>query len=256
MRKALEYRSILSSPSLNERLELLARIESHVRRHDLIAPEDGVLCLVSGGADSTCLSPRSRARLSRRGAARRYGSRRRVGHRRGLVRRAVRCRGRPRRRRCGTEAALRDVATPSAPMTCARPATRCRTRSRRSSTGSRRGEPRRGSRCAAPTASCGLCSGWREETEAFCRERGLKWRTDSSNPDTLRGVIRNQILSLLERIHPAPRENVLRVLDERRTMPRALVSCSARPPARSESTRRGAAGRARVRPGLARAGPA
>ena len=64
---------------------------------------------------------------------------------------------------------------------------------------------------------------WREETEAFCRERGLEWRTDSSNPDTLRGVIRNEILPLLERIHPAARENVLRVLDERRTMPPALA---------------------------------
>ncbi len=64
---------------------------------------------------------------------------------------------------------------------------------------------------------------WREETEAYCRERGLEWRTDSSNPDTLRGVIRNQILPLLDRIHPAARENVLCVLDERRTMPPALV---------------------------------
>jgi tRNA(Ile)-lysidine synthetase-like protein len=64
---------------------------------------------------------------------------------------------------------------------------------------------------------------WREETEEFCRERGLEWRTDSSNPDTLRGVIRNQILPLLDRIHPAARENVLSVLDERRTMPPALV---------------------------------
>ena len=64
---------------------------------------------------------------------------------------------------------------------------------------------------------------WREETEAFCCERGLEWRTDSSNPDTLRGVIRNQILPLLDRIHPAARQNVLSVLDERRTMPPALV---------------------------------
>ena len=64
---------------------------------------------------------------------------------------------------------------------------------------------------------------WREETEAFCRERGLEWRTDSSNPDTLRGLIRNEILPLLERIHPAARENVLHVLDERRTMPPALA---------------------------------
>ena len=64
---------------------------------------------------------------------------------------------------------------------------------------------------------------WREETEAFCRERRLEWRTDSSNPDTLRGLIRDEILPLLERIHPAARENVLRVLDERPTMPPALA---------------------------------
>ena len=94
---------------------------------------------------------------------------------------------------------------------------------------------------------------WREETEAFCRERGLEWRTDSSNPDTLRGVIRNEILPLLERIHPAARENVLRVLDERRTMPPALAELLGSP-GRLEANRprRGTAGRARIRPGLAR----
>ena len=64
---------------------------------------------------------------------------------------------------------------------------------------------------------------WREETEAFCRERGLEWRTDSSNANTLRGLIRNEILPPLDRIHPAARENVLRALDERRTLPPALA---------------------------------
>ena len=34
---------------------LRARIEEHVRRHDLILPGGEVACLVSGGADSTCL---------------------------------------------------------------------------------------------------------------------------------------------------------------------------------------------------------
>ncbi|MET1008557.1 MAG: ATP-binding protein, partial [Gaiellaceae bacterium] len=34
---------------------LRARIEEHVRRHDLIPPGGDVACLVSGGADSTCL---------------------------------------------------------------------------------------------------------------------------------------------------------------------------------------------------------
>jgi len=64
---------------------------------------------------------------------------------------------------------------------------------------------------------------WREETEAFCRERGLEWRTDSSNDATLRGLIRNEVVPLLERIHPAARENVLRVLDERPPLPPALA---------------------------------
>ena len=36
-------------------MELLERIDSHVRRHGLIEPGGDVLCLVSGGADSTCL---------------------------------------------------------------------------------------------------------------------------------------------------------------------------------------------------------
>ena len=34
---------------------LRSRIESHVRRLSLIEPGGDVLCLVSGGADSTCL---------------------------------------------------------------------------------------------------------------------------------------------------------------------------------------------------------
>jgi tRNA(Ile)-lysidine synthetase-like protein len=64
---------------------------------------------------------------------------------------------------------------------------------------------------------------WRHETEAFCRERGLGWRTDSSNAATVRGLIRDAVLPLLEQIHPAARENVLRALETRRTMPAALA---------------------------------
>src|SRR3954454_3930470 len=36
-------------------VELLERIEAHVRRRDLIEPGGEIACLVSGGADSTCL---------------------------------------------------------------------------------------------------------------------------------------------------------------------------------------------------------
>ena len=64
---------------------------------------------------------------------------------------------------------------------------------------------------------------WREDTEAFCREHGVEPRLDSTNAATTRGLIRGEILPLLERIHPAARENILRSLETRRTMPPALA---------------------------------
>jgi tRNA(Ile)-lysidine synthase len=64
---------------------------------------------------------------------------------------------------------------------------------------------------------------WREETEAFCRARGLPWREDATNPDTLRGLIRHRVLPVLQQLHPAARENILRSLDTRRTMTPALA---------------------------------
>jgi tRNA(Ile)-lysidine synthetase-like protein len=70
---------------------------------------------------------------------------------------------------------------------------------------------------------------WREETEAFCRERGIAWRVDSSNPGTVRGLIRDDVVPLLQQIHPAARENVLRLLDTRRTLPPALAELLAAP---------------------------
>jgi tRNA(Ile)-lysidine synthase len=69
-----------------------------------------------------------------------------------------------------------------------------------------------------------LLTVWREETEAFCRERGLAYRVDASNRDTVRGLIRDRILPLLEELHPAARANILRALDTRRTMPPALAT--------------------------------
>jgi tRNA(Ile)-lysidine synthase TilS/MesJ len=36
-------------------VDLLERIEAHIHRHRLIEPGGDVLCLVSGGADSSCL---------------------------------------------------------------------------------------------------------------------------------------------------------------------------------------------------------
>ena len=90
---------------------------------------------------------------------------------------------------------------------------------RLATSGSRKGiKPRREDGVVRP-----LLPLWREETEAFCRERELRFRIDSSNPNTVRGLIRDEILPLLEQIHPAARENILRALEERRTMPPALA---------------------------------
>jgi tRNA(Ile)-lysidine synthase len=54
----------------------------------------------------------------------------------------------------------------------------------------------------------------RQETEAYCRAEGLAFRTDSSNPETKRGLIREQIVPLLRRLHPAAEENLLRLTRE------------------------------------------
>src|SRR5215210_2552962 len=67
-----------------------------------------------------------------------------------------------------------------------------------------------------------LLTVWREETEAYCRAEGLEYRIDSSNPETKRGLIREQVLPLLERLHPGARTNLLRLADERRRLPRGL----------------------------------
>ena len=54
---------------------------------------------------------------------------------------------------------------------------------------------------------------WSEETEAYCRAEGLEFRLDSSNAATKRGLIRNEILPLLERLHPAARASLLRLAE-------------------------------------------
>jgi len=63
---------------------------------------------------------------------------------------------------------------------------------------------------------------WREETEAYCREHGLPFRVDTSNPDTKRGLIRNEILPRLRELHPAADRNLLALAEERPRLPRGL----------------------------------
>jgi tRNA(Ile)-lysidine synthase len=58
--------------------------------------------------------------------------------------------------------------------------------------------------------------GWtREQTAAYCRERGLEWREDPSNESDVyaRNRVRNELLPALRAIHPAAEANVLRTLE-------------------------------------------
>jgi tRNA(Ile)-lysidine synthase len=70
---------------------------------------------------------------------------------------------------------------------------------------------------------------WRDETAAYCRAYGLDYRTDSTNRDTTRGLIRERILPLLRELHPAADDNLLRALEERPTLQPALAELLASP---------------------------
>ena len=203
-------------------MELLERIEAHVRRHDLIEPGGEVACLVSGGADSTCLWHA----LGELG----YGvSGVHVNH--GLRGEesdadAAFCRdllgaevidAPP----ATTEADLRDLRySLTAPYGLRATGHTASDQVetvlyRLAASGSTRGiKVKREDGVVRP-----LLTVWREETEAYCREHGLDYRTDSSNPDTLRGLIRDELVPLLRRLHPAAEQNIERLADERPRLP-------------------------------------
>jgi tRNA(Ile)-lysidine synthase len=211
---------------------LLGRIEQHVRRHELIEPGGEVCCLVSGGADSLCLWHALRAlgyRVSAlhvdhglRGAESEEDARFCAEQ---LGAEVVELDG------AGlTEEGLRDqrysVAAGRLRATGHTASDQVETilyrlASRGTATGM---EPRRDDGVIHP-----LLPLWREETEEYCRAQGLAFRVDSSNRDTKRGLIRDEILPLLRRLHPAADENVLRALDVRATLTPALAELLASP---------------------------
>ena len=63
---------------------------------------------------------------------------------------------------------------------------------------------------------------WREETIAYCAAVGLPTRQDTSNRDTKRGLIRDEILPLLRRLHPGADENLRALAEEPPRLPRGL----------------------------------
>jgi tRNA(Ile)-lysidine synthetase-like protein len=62
----------------------------------------------------------------------------------------------------------------------------------------------------------------RQEAEAYCEAIGLPFRRDSSNADTKRGYIRRELLPRLRELDPRAEANLLR-LAERRTITPALA---------------------------------
>jgi tRNA(Ile)-lysidine synthase len=209
---------------------LSERVESFIRRHELIPPGGDVVCLVSGGPDSTCLWHVL--------GSLEYGV--------AAVHVAHGLRGEESEEdaRFCAETMDAEVLTPVG-AGHARPATEAELRELRY-----RLTEGRGLRATGHTASdqvetvlyrlvsSGSTKGikakredgvvrpllpvWREETEAYCREHDLPFRVDSSNRDTKRGLIREEILPLLRRVHPGAEQNLLALAEDRPRLPRAL----------------------------------
>jgi tRNA(Ile)-lysidine synthetase-like protein len=205
---------------------MLQRIESFIRERDLIEPGGEVTCLVSGGADSTCLWHALGAlgyRVSAlhvahglRGAESDADARfcRDV-----LGARVLRCS----EQRSTTEAALRELrySVTAGPLRATGHTASDQVESVLLGLVAS-GTPQRIKAQREDGVVRPLLGVWREETRAFCDEHGLSYREDSSNPETKRGLIRAEILPLLERLDPRARASLLALADERPRLPRTL----------------------------------
>jgi tRNA(Ile)-lysidine synthase len=210
---------------------LCARIEEQIRRHELIAPGGEVVALVSGGADSTCLWH----------ALRELGyqvSALHVDH--GLRGRESNEDARFCREALGAEVV--EVPAPVRPTEDALRELRYSVASDRlratghtasdqvetvlyrlvSSGGAKGIKPKREDGVVRP-----LLGLWRDETIAYCEAEGLGFRSDSSNADTRRGLIRDEILPLLRQLHPGAERNLLRFAEERPTKLDELLATAA-----------------------------
>ena len=205
---------------------MLERIESFIREQGLIEPGGEVTCLVSGGADSTCLWHALGAlgyRVSAlhvahglRGAESDEDARfcRDV-----LGARVFSCS----EQLSTSEAALREsrYSITAGPLRATGHTASDQIESvllgLLASGTPQRIKPKREDGVVRP-----LLGLWREETRAYCEEHGLSYREDSSNPETKRGLIRNEILPLLEQLDPRARTSLLALADERARLPRGL----------------------------------
>ncbi len=203
--------------------EMLQRIESFIREQVLIEPGGEITCLVSGGADSTCLW-HALGELGYQVSALHvaHGLRGQESDndarfcREALGAEVVHAIG-------STEAELRDLRYSFA-------ADRLRATGHTASDQIESvllglvasGTPQRIKAKREDGVVRPLLGLWREETRAYCEEQGLRYREDSSNPETKRGLIRSEILPLLEQLDPRARTSLLVLADVRPRLPRAL----------------------------------
>ena len=221
---------------------LAQRVEETIRRDDLIPSGGSVVCLVSGGADSTCLWHV-------------LGS---LGYRRSAVH---------------VNHGLRDAESEEDARFCVdvleadvverRPASlssEATLRAARYDLTAGRGLRATGhtasdqvetvlyrlvssgtTKAIKPKREDGvvrpLLDVWREDTVAYCEEHGLPFRTDSTNADTKRGLIRDEILPLLRRLHPGADRNLLALANDEPRLPRELEHSLAQLLSSTEGTR-------------------
>jgi len=208
--------------------ELRNRVEEHVRRHDLIPSGGGVLCLVSGGADSTCVWHVLRA-LGYSVSALHVNHRLRGDE---SDRDAAFCReqfGAELVEAPGaTEAELRELrysfATDRLRATGHTATDQVETVLYRLVSSGKPGgiKPKREDCVVRP-----LLTVWRAETEAYCRAVGMPFRTDSSNAETKRGLIRERILPLLRELDERAEQNLLALAEGRPSRLDALLATTA-----------------------------
>ena len=211
---------------------LADRVAAFIEEHELIEPGGAVCCLVSGGADSTCLWHVLRS-LGYRVSAVHVNHGLRGADSDGDARFCREALGAEVVELAGgglTEAELRDqrysVAHDRLRATGHTASDQVETIlfrlvARGAATGM---VPRREDGVVHP-----LLEVWRDETEAYCTANGLAFRTDASNSTTKRGLIREQVLPLLRELHPDADANILRALDVRDTLPPALAELLASP---------------------------
>jgi tRNA(Ile)-lysidine synthase len=219
-------------------------VEADIRRHDLIPPGGEVSTLVSGGADSTCLWHTLRelgydvSALHVAHGLRGAESEDDAAFCRDVLGAEV-VDGRGGRGIAYDAAVEGAAASPARPMPAEDELREIRysfATDRLRATGHTAsdqvetvlyriiasGAPGRIDRKRADGVVRPLLDRWRDDTEAYCLAEGLDFRQDTSNPDSKRGLIRDQILPLLLQLHPAAEGNLLRLAD-RKTAPPELV---------------------------------